>query len=252
MFGVIVNPDHLCVLLAVGWVAWSCCRSAQWFSALNRLMTWSCPRVWVQWSFFRSMTSLSLVKQVPYWYPKTENRKDKNTYTSACVSFPCILSSSPLLLQLIMSQWTFLAHSSSPWSADPLFTLYVSSFHFLSNYLACDWTPALSDKEAHLHPNSPNSQWAEETAEHLSESTVVDNLKTASVPTLRLLTQQTRKSSNDHIPSCFFVFITLQETVTTEWDLHSDYTTSQVGLHDLLREWRAVIDTYSREPGRYR
>ncbi|KAM8739393.1 amino acid transporter heavy chain SLC3A1 [Acanthopagrus schlegelii] len=42
------------------------------------------------------------------------------------------------------------------------------------------------------------------------------------------------------------------ETVTTEWDLHSDYTTSQVGLHDLLREWRAVIDTYSREPGRYR
>uniref|UniRef100_A0A3B4YYX1 Amino acid transporter heavy chain SLC3A1 n=1 Tax=Stegastes partitus TaxID=144197 RepID=A0A3B4YYX1_9TELE len=40
--------------------------------------------------------------------------------------------------------------------------------------------------------------------------------------------------------------------VTTEWDLHSDYTTSQVGLHDLLREFRAVLDTYSREPDKYR
>ncbi|XP_029961759.1 neutral and basic amino acid transport protein rBAT-like isoform X2 [Salarias fasciatus] len=42
------------------------------------------------------------------------------------------------------------------------------------------------------------------------------------------------------------------ELVTTEWDLHSDYTTSQVGLHDLLRTFRAEIDNYSREPGRYR
>lgn len=110
----------------------------------------------------------------------------------------------------------------------------------------------MSDKGAHLHPNSPISQWAEETTERLSESTVVDNLKMALIPSLRLLNHQTRKSNNGHIPSCFFVFVTLQETVTTEWDLHSDYTTSQVGLHDLLREWRAVIDTYSREPGRYR
>ncbi|XP_059215022.1 neutral and basic amino acid transport protein rBAT [Centropristis striata] len=42
------------------------------------------------------------------------------------------------------------------------------------------------------------------------------------------------------------------ESVTSEWDLHHDYTTSQLGLHDLLREWRAEMDIYSREPGRYR
>lgn len=42
------------------------------------------------------------------------------------------------------------------------------------------------------------------------------------------------------------------ELVTTEWDLHSDYTTSQVGLHDILREFRAQMDIYSQEPGRYR
>ncbi|XP_035982457.1 neutral and basic amino acid transport protein rBAT-like [Fundulus heteroclitus] len=42
------------------------------------------------------------------------------------------------------------------------------------------------------------------------------------------------------------------ELVTTEWDLYHDYTTSQVGLHDMLREFRAEMDTYSREPGRYR
>ncbi|XP_041867021.1 neutral and basic amino acid transport protein rBAT [Melanotaenia boesemani] len=42
------------------------------------------------------------------------------------------------------------------------------------------------------------------------------------------------------------------ELVTTEWDLYSDYTTTQLGLHDLLRDFRAVMDTYSREPGRYR
>lgn len=44
----------------------------------------------------------------------------------------------------------------------------------------------------------------------------------------------------------------LQESVTSEWDLHHDFTTSQLGLHELLREWRAEMDTYSREPGRYR
>ncbi|XP_040904988.1 neutral and basic amino acid transport protein rBAT [Toxotes jaculatrix] len=42
------------------------------------------------------------------------------------------------------------------------------------------------------------------------------------------------------------------ESVTTEWDLYHDYTTSQLGLHDLLRSWRAEMDIYSREPGRYR
>lgn len=75
VFGVIVNSDHLCALPAVGWVAWSRCRSARWFSAFNRLMTWSRPCVWVQWSVFRGITSLSLVKQVPYRYPKVVELK---------------------------------------------------------------------------------------------------------------------------------------------------------------------------------
>lgn len=61
-----------------------------------------------------------------------------------------------------------------------------------------------------------------------------------------------QKSSNSHRTSCAFGFISLQESVTSEWDLHHDYTTSQLGLHDLLREWRAEMDIYSREPGRYR
>ncbi|XP_077470204.1 amino acid transporter heavy chain SLC3A1 [Stigmatopora argus] len=42
------------------------------------------------------------------------------------------------------------------------------------------------------------------------------------------------------------------ELITSNWDLHHDFTTTQVGLHDLLREWRAHMDVYSREPGRYR
>lgn len=61
-----------------------------------------------------------------------------------------------------------------------------------------------------------------------------------------------QKPNNSHITSYAFVFISLQESVTSEWDLHHDYTTSQLGLHDLLREWRAEMDIYSREPGRYR
>uniref|UniRef100_A0A8C5H5V2 Amino acid transporter heavy chain SLC3A1 n=1 Tax=Gouania willdenowi TaxID=441366 RepID=A0A8C5H5V2_GOUWI len=42
------------------------------------------------------------------------------------------------------------------------------------------------------------------------------------------------------------------ELIINEWDLHHDYTTTQLGLHDLLREWRAEMNVYSREPGRYR
>lgn len=50
----------------------------------------------------------------------------------------------------------------------------------------------------------------------------------------------------------FSTFESLQESVTADEDLHRDYTTSQLGLHDLLREWRAEMDAYSREAGRYR
>ncbi|TNN64300.1 Neutral and basic amino acid transport protein rBAT [Liparis tanakae] len=42
------------------------------------------------------------------------------------------------------------------------------------------------------------------------------------------------------------------ETVVSESDLYHDYTVSQLGLHDLLRDWRAQMEAYSREPGRYR
>ncbi|XP_068423885.1 amino acid transporter heavy chain SLC3A1 [Clinocottus analis] len=42
------------------------------------------------------------------------------------------------------------------------------------------------------------------------------------------------------------------ESVASEGDLYHDYTTSQLGLHDLLRDWRAEMEVYSREPGRYR
>ncbi|XP_063047860.1 amino acid transporter heavy chain SLC3A1 [Engraulis encrasicolus] len=42
------------------------------------------------------------------------------------------------------------------------------------------------------------------------------------------------------------------ELVDTEFELHHDYTYTQVGLHDILREWRTELDTYSREAGRYR
>lgn len=44
----------------------------------------------------------------------------------------------------------------------------------------------------------------------------------------------------------------LQETVDTEFELYHDYTYTQVGLHDILRNWRVDLDEYSREPGRYR
>ncbi|KAM6916610.1 amino acid transporter heavy chain SLC3A1 [Xenentodon cancila] len=42
------------------------------------------------------------------------------------------------------------------------------------------------------------------------------------------------------------------EEITTERDLFHDYTTTQVGLHDILREFRAEMDIYSHEPRKYR
>lgn len=50
----------------------------------------------------------------------------------------------------------------------------------------------------------------------------------------------------------FSLYFTLQETVNTEFELYHDYTYTQVGMHDILRNWRVDLDGYSREPGRYR
>lgn len=41
-------------------------------------------------------------------------------------------------------------------------------------------------------------------------------------------------------------------TVTQYSQLFHDFTTTQVGMHDLVRSFRQTMDEYSREPGRYR
>ncbi|KAI7805244.1 neutral and basic amino acid transport protein rBAT [Triplophysa rosa] len=41
-------------------------------------------------------------------------------------------------------------------------------------------------------------------------------------------------------------------TVDTEFELFHDYTYSQLGLHEILTNWRVEMDIYSREPGRHR
>ncbi|XP_072491824.1 amino acid transporter heavy chain SLC3A1 [Notamacropus eugenii] len=40
--------------------------------------------------------------------------------------------------------------------------------------------------------------------------------------------------------------------VTNYSELYHDYTTTQVGMHDILRSFRQTMNQYSREPGRYR
>ncbi|KAM5292293.1 amino acid transporter heavy chain SLC3A1 [Ctenodactylus gundi] len=42
------------------------------------------------------------------------------------------------------------------------------------------------------------------------------------------------------------------DTVTRYSELYHDFTTTQVGMHDLVRSFRQTMDEYSREPGRYR
>ncbi|KAM4694521.1 amino acid transporter heavy chain SLC3A1 [Discoglossus pictus] len=42
------------------------------------------------------------------------------------------------------------------------------------------------------------------------------------------------------------------DTITSYNELYHDYTTTQVGMHDILRDFRQKINQYSREPGRYR
>ncbi|XP_071891842.1 amino acid transporter heavy chain SLC3A1 isoform X1 [Anas platyrhynchos] len=42
------------------------------------------------------------------------------------------------------------------------------------------------------------------------------------------------------------------ESITAYSELYHDYTTTQVGMHDIVRGFRETMDQYSREPGRYR
>nr|XP_048272164.1 neutral and basic amino acid transport protein rBAT [Myodes glareolus] len=44
----------------------------------------------------------------------------------------------------------------------------------------------------------------------------------------------------------------IPDTVTHYSELYHDFTTTQVGMHDIVRDFRHVMDQYSREPGRYR
>uniref|UniRef100_A0A4X1SJS4 Amino acid transporter heavy chain SLC3A1 n=1 Tax=Sus scrofa TaxID=9823 RepID=A0A4X1SJS4_PIG len=41
-------------------------------------------------------------------------------------------------------------------------------------------------------------------------------------------------------------------TITHYSELYHDFTTTQVGMHDIVRSFRQMMDQYSREPGRYR
>nr|XP_020041274.1 neutral and basic amino acid transport protein rBAT [Castor canadensis] len=42
------------------------------------------------------------------------------------------------------------------------------------------------------------------------------------------------------------------DTVIRYSELHHDFTTTQLGMHDIVRSFRQTMDQYSREPGRYR
>ncbi|XP_009979928.1 PREDICTED: neutral and basic amino acid transport protein rBAT [Tauraco erythrolophus] len=42
------------------------------------------------------------------------------------------------------------------------------------------------------------------------------------------------------------------ESITAYSQLYHDYTTTQVGMHDIIRSFRQTMDQYSTEPGRYR
>ncbi|GCC33011.1 hypothetical protein chiPu_0011477 [Chiloscyllium punctatum] len=40
--------------------------------------------------------------------------------------------------------------------------------------------------------------------------------------------------------------------ITSYDELYHDYTTTQVGMHDIVRDWQHVLQEFSKEPGRYR
>ncbi|XP_008821301.1 neutral and basic amino acid transport protein rBAT isoform X2 [Nannospalax galili] len=42
------------------------------------------------------------------------------------------------------------------------------------------------------------------------------------------------------------------DTVTNYSELYHDFTTTQMGMHDIVRDFRQAMNQYSREPGRYR
>ncbi|NWW98255.1 SLC31 protein, partial [Caloenas nicobarica] len=42
------------------------------------------------------------------------------------------------------------------------------------------------------------------------------------------------------------------DTITAYSQLYHDYTTTQVGMHDIIRSFRQTMNQFSREPGRYR
>ncbi|XP_053444941.1 neutral and basic amino acid transport protein rBAT isoform X2 [Nycticebus coucang] len=44
----------------------------------------------------------------------------------------------------------------------------------------------------------------------------------------------------------------IPDTVTHYSELYHDFTTTQVGMHDIVQSFRQTMDQYSREPGRYR
>ncbi|KAJ7422037.1 Neutral and basic amino acid transport protein rBAT [Pitangus sulphuratus] len=44
----------------------------------------------------------------------------------------------------------------------------------------------------------------------------------------------------------------IHETITAYSQLYHDYTTTQVGMHDIIRSFRQTMNQFSREPGRYR
>lgn len=48
------------------------------------------------------------------------------------------------------------------------------------------------------------------------------------------------------------VALVFKESITAYSELYHDYTTTQVGMHDIVRGFRETMDQYSREPGRYR
>ncbi|XP_078086663.1 amino acid transporter heavy chain SLC3A1-like [Mustelus asterias] len=40
--------------------------------------------------------------------------------------------------------------------------------------------------------------------------------------------------------------------ITSYDELYHDYTSTQVGMHDIIRSWQHLLEEFSREPGRYR